>query len=104
MPASQSGMAHGGLQAPAGSPPSQMGTQQLPGASPQPTPGFEEALNNVFETLLQGNEADAMLFGQKLGQIQELVQRHQAGGEQTQGQGQGQPMAQPMPGAIPSTP
>lgn len=95
------GMAQGGLQPQAGSPPPmQGGVQQSPGAAPapnggQPTQGFPEALNQVFQTLLQGNEADAVMFGQMMQELKTMHEQHTG-----QGQGQGAGMQQ----AIPSTP
>lgn len=96
--ASAGGMAQGGLPSPGGPPPpGQGGMQQLPGAvSPQqgqPTPGFPEALDAVFQTLLRGNEADLQMFGRMMGQLQSMVQDHE----------QGQGPAMPAQG-IPSTP
>ena len=95
------GMAQGGLQSPAGPPPPmQGGAQQPPGAGAaaqgQPTQGFPELLNQVFQTILQGNEADAVMLGQML---QELKSMHDEHTGQVQGQGQAMG-AQP----IPSTP
>ena len=95
------GMAQGGLQTPGGVASSPMGGAQQPpgaGAAPggqgQPTQGFPELINQVFQTILQGNEADAVMLGQMLQELQSMHTEHT-------GQGQGAGMAQQ---AVPSTP
>lgn len=80
------GMATGGA-APSGQPP--MGSASSPGggltpqgAAPQTageTPGFREAVDQVFATLYSGNPADLQYFGMKMGEMQRLVQEHGAG-------------------------
>lgn len=104
MQAPQGGMAQGGLQPPQGGASPPMGGQQPPGAGPavqgqgqpQPSPGFQEALSTVFNTLMQGNEADMQLFAAAMGQLDAMSKQHQAE------MGQGPSMPQ-QPG-IPSTP
>jgi len=95
--ASPAGMPQGGLPSSVGPPPPGQGAvQQPPGGVPQqgqPTPGFEEACNAVFQTLMRGNEADLAIFGRMIGQMQSMSQDH--------AQGQGQVPAQQ---GIPSTP
>ena len=104
-PSQTGGMAQGGLQPSAGSPPPmQGGAQQPPGAGAasmgqgqgQPTQGFPELLNQVFQTILQGNEADAVMLGQMLQELKSMYDEHT-------GQAQGQGQAMPQQG-IPSTP
>jgi len=101
----QGGMAQGGLQTPAGMPPPMQGGAQQPpgaGAAPmgqgqgQPSPGFQEAMSTVFNTLMQGNPADMELFASMMGQLDAMSKDHQA----QQGQGPAMPPQQ----GIPSTP
>ena len=78
------GMAGGGLQQPTGYASSPMGQGQYPPtASPQmqSTPGFEDALNFVEQTLVQGNEGDLAAFGAFMGRLQTMIQQHQQGGQ-----------------------
>ena len=104
-PSPSGGMAQGGLPPTSGVASSPMGgAQQLPGAGAapmqggagQPTPGFPELLNQVFQTILKGNEADAVMLGQMIAELKSMYEEHMAG----QGQGQGMPGQAP----IPSTP
>lgn len=103
MAGSPGGMAQGGLQPPQGGASPPMGAQQPSGAGPaamqgqgQPSPGFQEALSTVFNTLMQGNEADMNLFAAAMGQLDAMAKQHQAQ--------QGQGPAMPQQRGIPSTP
>jgi len=81
--------AGGGL--PAGAPSSAQGGQYPPGAaSGQPTPGFPDLIEQVMNILLQGNPADAKIFGAMVAELQQMVEEHQARAAQG-------PPAQPQP-------
>lgn len=94
--------AAGGGLPPAGAPSSaQSGGQYPPGAGSgtEPTPGFAETLDNVMQTLLQGNPADMELFGAFMAELEQIVREHQqsAGAGAGAGAGAPQPQAQPAP-------
>jgi len=79
-------------------PPAALGGQQPAGAVPQgqPTQGFPEMCQQVIQTLVQGNEADLMVFGQTvIGPLQSLVE-----GRQGQGPQQAAPAGAAPPGPI----
>lgn len=97
---SPSGAGPAGLTQGQGSPPpAALGGQQPAGAVPQqgqPTPGFPEMCQQMAQILVQGNEADLMVFGQVvIGPLQSLVEGRQ---------GQGPQQAAPPMGAAPPGP
>ena len=60
------------------------------------TPGFQESLNGIQETLMRGNPADLDTFGVFLGQIVSIYQNHEQGQGAMPTPAQGIP-AQPTP-------
>ena len=78
--------------------PPPVGGQNPMGGAPTATagtPGFQESLNSVADTLMRGNPADLEVFGTFLGQIVSIYQDHE--------QGQGA-MPTPMTQGIPAQP